>query len=149
MGCILHSSVSTLQKHVFDIGWSDGSPKDPIPVGFTVSPNASVMQTDSTRRWDWTGHDFDIVSSGGTTLLVSGDWHEGAVVYDMTDPTSPRSLDRYRTDDGAGSITPNDVLERFGDAPWAWNASYNPERGFVAVSDRFTGLYTFELSKTT
>jgi hypothetical protein len=62
MGCILHSSVSTLQKHVFDIGWGDGSPKDPIPVGFTVSPNASVMQTDSAQRWDWTGHDFDIVS---------------------------------------------------------------------------------------
>src|SRR5699024_4610059 len=26
-------------KHVFDIGWRDGSPENPIPVGFTVSPN--------------------------------------------------------------------------------------------------------------
>ena len=138
-------------KHIFDIGWGEGSPGNPIPVGFTVSPNARVMQpdpdgdgeTEPTQRWDWTGHDFDIVPTGEKTLLVSGDWHEGTVLYDITDPTNPHSIDQYPTDDG--SVTPNDVLAQYGDAPWAWNASYNPTRDVIVVSDQFTGLYTFKI----
>ena len=30
-------------KHVFDIGWGAGSPSDPQPIGFTLSPNAEPM----------------------------------------------------------------------------------------------------------
>ncbi|HET7324609.1 MAG TPA: hypothetical protein VFJ06_09775 [Halococcus sp.] len=139
-------------KHVFDIGWRDGSPENPIPIGFTVSPDAKRMnadpdgdgETEPTQRWDWTGHDFDIIPSGEETLLASGDWHEGAVLYDITDPTNPHALDQYPTDDG--EVTPNDVLANYGEPPWAWNASYTPEREFVVVSDQFTGLYTFAVS---
>ncbi|WP_435153524.1 LVIVD repeat-containing protein [Haladaptatus sp. DFWS20] len=136
-------------KHVFDIGWKDGSLSNPIPVGFTLSPNAQHMEGDSyAERFDWTGHHFAIVPWGNVTLLVSADWHEGVVVYDITDPTNPHPIDRYSTDDGMGSLTVNDQVRRLGKPPMAWKAAYNPERDLVVASDTFTGLYTFELTQS-
>lgn len=134
-------------KHVFDIGWRDGSPENPIPVGFTVSPNAQRMDEDEyAERFDWTGHHFGIVSEGETTLVVSADWHDGVVLYDITDPTDPHPIDRYPTDDGASDIAMNDQVARLGEAPMAWRADYNAARELVVASDSFTGLYTFELT---
>ncbi|WP_458207954.1 LVIVD repeat-containing protein [Haladaptatus sp. NG-SE-30] len=137
-------------KHVFDIGWEDGSLSNPIPVGFTVSPNAQRMDKgDYADRFDWTGHHFNIVPQGKTTLIVSADWHDGVVVYDITDPTEPQPTDRYQTDDGADTMTPNDKVARLGSPPMAWKTAHTStgEREFVVASDTFTGLYTFELTK--
>lgn len=134
-------------KHVFDIGWRDGSLADPVSIGFTVSPNARPMESDDrTERFDWTGHHFNIVPLENATLLVSADWHEGIVLYDITDPTDPHSIDRYPTADGMDRVTPNEVVTQLGAPPMAWKAAYNAPRDLIVASDTFTGLYTFELA---
>ena len=140
-------------KHVLDIGWRDGSLSNPIPIGFTLSPNAQYMERNPgrdeeeefTERLDWTGHHFDVVPYGEQTLLVSADWNEGVVLYDVTDPTNPLPIDRYRTTDGSSALRPNSAVARLGNAPMAWTAAYNAART-VVVSDVFTGLYTFEIT---
>lgn len=139
-------------KHVFDIGWREGSPKNPIPVGFTLSPNAQPMSSDANddgegdqlERFDWTGHNFDIVPREEATLLASGDWGEGTVLYDITDPTNPRPLD-VRTTDKRQVENPGQHLEEFGSAPMTWSAVYNEKRGFVLSSDLFSGIHTFRI----
>ncbi|WP_396612141.1 LVIVD repeat-containing protein [Haloferax sp. S1W] len=129
-------------KHVFDIGWGDGSIENPKPIGYTTSPNAEVMD-EALELFDWTGHNFDIIPKGRTTMLVSGDYHEGAVVYDVSDPTDPTATDQYRTDDmadqanGAGFVGP---------APMAWGVDYADERDFTVVSDMQTGIYVFKFT---
>lgn len=134
-------------KHVFDIGWEEGSLTDPIPIGFTVSPNAHSMEKDKyTDRFDWTGHHFNIVPQEQATMVVSADWHEGVVVYDITDPTAPQSVAQYATDDGAETLEPNDTVRKLGTPPMAWKAAYNATRDLIVVSDVFTGLYTFKLT---
>ena len=135
-------------KHIFDIGWKNGSVENPIPIGFTVSPNARRMGEDWDERFDWTGHHFDIVPWGDATLLVSADWHEGVVLYDITDPTNPHSLSRYPTDDSMDRVTLNDKVSLLGKPPMAWKAAYNKNRDLIVASDTFTGLYTFGLSAT-
>ncbi|WP_266076882.1 LVIVD repeat-containing protein [Haladaptatus caseinilyticus] len=135
-------------KHVFDIGWKDGSPSDPIPVGFTVSPNAKRMSEDYADRFDWTGHHFAIVPQGKQTFIVAADWHDGVVVYNITDPTNPHPIDQYSTDDRMKSLTLNDEVSRLGEPPMAWRAAYNPAHDVVVVTDTFTGLYTFELTQS-
>jgi len=137
-------------KHVFDIGWGDGSPANPIPVGFTVSPNAEWMNSDGdgrddeTERFDWTGHQFDIVPLPDATLLVSGDWHEGTVLYDITDPTNPQPIDTHRTD-ATRVERPSERLAAFGDPPMAYSSDYCRSRGFALTSDLLTGLYTYRI----
>jgi len=77
-------------KHVFDIGWGDGSPSDPRHIGFTYSPNAKVMQ-ETDELFDWTGHNFDVIPKGSNTMLVSGDCHEGpSSTTSATRRTRPR-----------------------------------------------------------
>jgi hypothetical protein len=141
-------------KHVLDVGWREGSIDDPIPVGYTLSPNAQYMESDPdedgeeefTERLDWTGHHFDVVPHGERTLLVGADWHDGFGLYDVTDPTDPHSIDRYATTDGASTLEPTEDVADYGEAPMVWSAAYNPTRGIIAVSDAFTGLYTFEVT---
>lgn len=128
-------------KHVFDVGWGDGSPSDPRHVGFTYSPNAELMD-EGDELFDWTGHNFQVVPKGSTTLLVSGDYHEGAVVYDISDPTDPVPTDRYETDDDADEA--NEPILPLGSAPMAWGADYAAARDLVVTSDMFTGVYTFK-----
>lgn len=140
-------------KHVLDVGWRDGSLSNPIPVGYTLSPNAKFMQEDPdgdgeeefTQRLDWTGHHFDVIPYAEATLLVSADWHEGVVLYNVTDPTDPHPIDRYATTDGARGLPFNERVAEYGSPPMAWSAVYNSERDLVVVNDVFTGLYTFEL----
>ena len=137
-------------KHVFDIGWRDGSPENPVPIGFTHSPNAERMssggegESDQTERFDWTGHQFDIVPLEDATLVVSGDWHEGTVLYDVTDPTDLHPIDTHRTDAPAVE-NPSDQLNVFGDPPMAYSSDYNRERGIALTSDLFTGIYTYRI----
>jgi hypothetical protein len=141
-------------KHVFDIGWRDGSPENPIPVGFTHSPNAKRMSsggegdTDQTERFDWTGHNFDIVPLSDATLLVSGDWHEGTVLYDITDPTNPQPIDTHETD-ATPVANPSEQLQVFGDPPMAYSSDYNAKRGITLTSDLFTGIYTYRIDGVT
>lgn len=129
-------------KHVFDIGWGDGSVEDPQHIGYTLSPDAEVMD-EAAESFDWTGHNFDTITKGNTTMLVSGDYHEGAVVYDVSDPTNPTATDQYETDrkadeaDGAGFV---------GEAPMAWGVNYADQRDFTVVSDMQTGIYVLKFT---
>jgi hypothetical protein len=141
-------------KHVFDIGWRDGSLENPIPVGFTVSPNAQLMNSDGeapddgeldeTERFDWTGHNFDIIPLEDATLLTSGDWHEGTVLYDITDPTNPHPIDVHKTDENPVP-QPSEQLQAFGGPPMAYSSEYNTNRGFALTSDLYTGIYTYDI----
>lgn len=137
-------------KHLVDVGWDEGSVEDPRPVGFVRSPNAELMDPDpdndgapdSFEAFDWTGHNFDVVPTGNRTLLVSGDYHDGTVLYDVSDPTGPVALDQYRTRDRAGeALGPSWA----GYAPMAWDADYNEQRDLVVTSDMFTGIYVYEI----
>jgi hypothetical protein len=138
-------------KHVFDLDWGEGSLEEPEPIGYTLSPNAQFMNADpdadgereQTQAFDWTGHNFDVLTRGDRTLLVSGDYHEGVVLYDVTDPEEPTPIDRYATDDDAEDVS--ELLFPIGGSPMAWGANYNDEREFVFTSDMATGVYTFRI----
>lgn len=132
-------------KHVFDIGWGNGSPSDPQHIGFTLSPNATLMD-DVDEAFDWTGHNFDIIPKGDNTLLVSGDYHEGAVVYDIGDPTDPTATDQYRTDDKADEANGPMFGGLIGSAPMAWGVDYADQRDIAVVSDMVTGVYVFKFT---
>ena len=129
-------------KHILDVGWQEGSFENPIHVGFTHGPNAKV-QEEEVALYDWTTHNHQVVYKNGTRLLVDGGYHEGAVVYDLSDPTNPVPAHQYLTIDGASEAR---GAEWVGDGPMAWGANYNSERDFVAVSDINTGIYVFGLS---
>jgi hypothetical protein len=132
-------------KHIFDIGYDEGSPENPIPIGFAVSPNAELMD-EVGETYDWTTHNHDVIPKGDTTLLVSGDYHEGTVVYDISDPHDPTPTDQYRTDDDLDEVS--EILFPLGDpaAPMAWGANYSKERDLVFTSDMVTGVYTFKVT---
>lgn len=129
-------------KHVFDIGWGDGSVSEPEPIGYTPSPNAQVMD-EPTELYDWTTHNHDVIPKGDNSLLVDGAYHEGTVVWDISDPTDPTFTDRYATDDMADQAQGPDWL---GDAPMAWGANYNEARDLTVVSDMVTGMYVFKVA---
>lgn len=129
-------------KHVFDIGWGEGSIQNPIPIGFTHSPHAE-RQEQPNEAFDWTTHNHSIVSRRDTTLMVSGDYHEGTVLYDVSDPRSPVGIDWYETDDGVAQAKP--PFFPTGRPPMAWGANYSDEREFVFTSDMYTGVYTFRI----
>lgn len=129
-------------KHVLDIGWGDGSLENPHHVGFTTSPNAEVMGDDPLEAFDWTTHNHTVVSKGNNSMLVSGDYHEGTVVYDISDPTDPTPVDQYRTDDMADQA---DGAGFVGEAPMAWGANYSEQRDLVVTSDMQTGIYVFRV----
>lgn len=79
-------------------------------------------------------------------MLVSGDYHEGTVVYDISDPTDPTATDQYRTDDGASEAVNDSPIFDLGEAPMAWGGDASDERNLVVTSDFFTGVYTFEVT---
>lgn len=129
-------------KHIFDIGWGEGSVSDPQPIGYTPSPNAEVMD-EPTELYNWTTHNHDIISKGNNSLLVDGAYHEGTVVWDISDPTDPTFTDRYATDDKADQAQSPAWI---GDAPMAWGANYNKQRDLTVVSDMATGIYVFKVT---
>lgn len=133
-------------KHIFDIGWGDGSPSNPQHIGFTYSPNAQYQEEDKNETYYWTTHNHDIIPKGDTTLLVDGGYHEGVVVYDMSDPTTPVPSTQYRTDDKADQANGGSGS---GSAPMAWGADYNAQRDLVITSDMVTGIYTFKVTPST
>ena len=128
-------------KHVFDIGWDEGSPRDPQHIGFFHSPNAEVMD-EAIEFLDWTTHNHDIISKGNTTLMVDGGYREGAWVADISDPRNPVSTDRYATadklDQANGMLIPENP-------PVAWSADYSEQRDLTLVADQTTGVYTFKV----
>ncbi|PSP55413.1 regulatory P domain-containing protein [Halobacteriales archaeon QS_1_67_19] len=129
-------------KHVLDVGYEEGSFEDPVHMGFTHGPNARD-QAEDVDLFDWTTHNHQVVYKDDTRLLVDGGYHEGAVVYDLSDPTNPVPAHQHVTIDGVEDANGPDWA---GDAPMAWGANYNEERDFVAVSDMFTGIYVFRVS---
>ncbi|WP_290812859.1 regulatory P domain-containing protein [Halovivax sp.] len=132
-------------KHVFDLGWDEGSLEDPQPIGFTHSPDARRMEPDETY-W-WTTHFHDVVPMDEETLLVDGGYRQGAWVCNLTDPREPTPTERLATVEGASEL-PGDGRNALGLAspPFAWGAVYHEERDFVFVSDSLSGAYTAELS---
>lgn len=136
-------------KHVFDIGWDEGSPAEPIHLGFTHSPNATEQDED--EPFFWTTHFHDVVTCGNTSLLVDGGYHEGVWVADITDPRDPTPSQQFQPRKneqraeqlGSGPIT--DALDPL-HAPFVWSAAYNAERDFVFASDSITGAYVFDIS---
>jgi hypothetical protein len=126
-------------KHILDVGWEEGSFENPVHVGFTHGPNAMVQDED-VDLYDWTTHNHQIIRKGDTRLLVDGCYHEGAVVFDISDPTDPVPAHQYLTDEGAETAQGPTWM---GAAPMAWGADYHAGRDFVAVSDMATGIYVF------
>lgn len=128
-------------KHIFDIGWGDGSVSDPEHIGFMYSPSAEVMD-EGIEFLDWTTHNHDIISKGATTMLVDGGYREGAWVADISDPTDPTPTDTYPTldkvDEANGMLIPENP-------PVAWSADYSSERDLTLVADQVTGVYTFKV----
>lgn len=131
-------------KHIFDIGYDQGSLENPVPISFFVSPHAK-RQIRPYEQFDWTGHNFTVVPKGETTLLVSSDYKEGTVLYDITDPTSPRPIDQYRTDDAAERA--NETIFPAGEPPMAFGVQYNEKKNLLFVSDMVTGVYTFRITR--
>ena len=131
-------------KHIFDIGWDKGSLENPIPISFFVSPNAK-RQIGPFEQFDWTGHNFTVQPRGDSTLLVSSDYKDGTVVYDITDPRSPQAIDQYRTDEKADEASP--TLFPAGEPPMAFGVQYNEQEDLFFVTDMVTGVYTLELKR--
>lgn len=137
-------------KHIYDIGWDEGSPEDPIHIGFTHSPNANEQGED--EPFFWTTHFHNVVPcENDVTLLVDGGYHEGVWVADISDPTDPTTSQQYQTraDEelidqlGSGPVVP--LLDGL-HSPFVWSIEYNETRNFVFASDSLTGAYAFEVS---
>lgn len=126
-------------KHIFDISQPDAIES----IGFTHSPNAEEQSDD--ELFYWTGHNFDPVEVDGRHLLVSGDYHEGTVLYDIEDPGEIEALDIIETDDGAEERETDPIFLSRDDAPFAWDADYNPAKDIVVTGDMITGLWIFEI----
>ncbi|WP_157224602.1 LVIVD repeat-containing protein [Natronococcus occultus] len=124
-------------KHVFDIGWDEGSLEDPIPIGFTHSPDARFQED----ACFWTTHFHDVVHDGDEVLLVDGGYRQGTWVANITDPTNPTPTERYATDDRMEEAEDHSP----GTPPYCWSAVYNEARDFVFASDTLTGAYTFDI----
>ena len=133
-------------KHIFDIGWDEGSLTEPKPIGFTHSPDAREMTGDESF-W-WTTHFHDVVPMDGETVLVDGGYRQGVWVCNITDPREPVPTERYATVEGADELQEARTGEHV-DPPFAWGAVYNEEREFVLASDSVTGVYTMRLSSET
>lgn len=133
-------------KHIFDIGWDEGSLENPVHVGFTHAPNAEE-QGDG-EFFFWTTHFHDVIpqsmTDSGATLMVDGGYHEGTWLCDITDPRNPRPAEQYPTRD----VEENRILPGHypSHPPYCWSAVYNEERDFVFASDTKTGAYTFSVS---
>lgn len=136
-------------KHVFDIGYDVGSLEEPVPVGFVNSPRAE-LQEGPNEIFDWTTHNHSVICRDYGTFLIGGDYRDGAVLYDVTEPHNPVPIDQYLTDDG---WDPNDdelpntgyPILPVGRPPMAWTAEYHEDRDLIFVSDMVTGVYTFRM----
>lgn len=130
-------------KHIFDIGWGDGSLEDPQPIGFTHAPDAREhAENNIDCACFWTTHFHDVVHKGDEVLLVDGGYREGTWVANITDPTNPIPTERYATDD----VDIDETEDHYPyTPPYCWSAVYNEERDFVFSSDTLTGAYTFRV----
>lgn len=131
-------------KVVVDIGWEEGSLQDPEPIGWTRSPRAQLMD-EVNETFAWTTHNHVVIPKPDATLLASGDYREGTVVYDITDPRNPTPADVFDTDleaDEADGPDPDFV----GGPPMAWGADYNSVRDLTITGDMHTGLYVYSIT---
>lgn len=132
-------------KHVFDVGWDEGSLEEPVPIGFTHAPDARPMS--GTEAYWWTSHFHDVVPKDGETLLVDGGYRQGAWVCNVTNPREPTPTERIATVADIDAVPPgDDNYLNLASPPFAWEATYDPDRDVVFASDSLTGAYTFEVS---
>ncbi|MDG5818667.1 regulatory P domain-containing protein [Natronococcus sp. A-GB7] len=124
-------------KHVFDIGWGEGSLDDPRPISHFYSPDAREQDVGV-----WTTHFHDILTDGDETLLVDGGYSQGFWVANITDPENPVATERFATD---LELDRADTRHSPGTAPYNWSAVWNDEREFAFSSDTITGAYTFSV----
>ncbi|WP_394740045.1 LVIVD repeat-containing protein [Natronococcus roseus] len=124
-------------KHVFDIGWGEGSLEDPRPISHFYSPDAREQDVGV-----WTTHFHDILRDGDETLLVDGGYSQGFWVANITDPCNPVATERFATD---CELERADTRHSPGTAPYNWSAVWNDEREFAFSSDTLTGAYTFSV----
>ncbi|NKE37552.1 regulatory P domain-containing protein [Natronococcus sp. JC468] len=124
-------------KHVFDIGWGEGSLADPQPISHFYSPDAREQDVGI-----WTTHFHDILQDGDETLLVDGGYSQGFWVANITDPENPVATERFATD---LELEQGDTRHSPGTAPYNWSAVWNDEREFAFSSDTITGAYTFSV----
>ena len=82
------------------MGYGEGSLSEPRHLSFARAPNAQLQDSDD-ALYDWTTHNHDIVHTGDASLLVDGSYHEGVVVFDVTDPTDITPGHQYLTVDEA------------------------------------------------
>jgi hypothetical protein len=129
-------------KTTVDIGWGEGSLQNPIPLDQQWVPNAE-LQNEPGEAFDWTTHNHDIISKDDETLVVSGDYHEGTLLYNISDPENIQVADQYYTDDMADQARGPTFFPPQDSAPMAWGANYNEERDLAVTSDMFTGLYVY------
>jgi hypothetical protein len=129
-------------KHVLDIGYGEGSLSEPRHLSFARAPNAQLQNSDD-ALYDWTTHNHDIVHTGDASLLVDGSYHEGVVVFDVTDPTDITPGHQYLTVDDAPDAQGAAWL---GSAPMVWNAEYDSANDVIVAADMNTGIYTFDIS---
>jgi hypothetical protein len=138
-------------KKIWDIGWGDGTPENPEPLGFTYSPNAEIQ--DGNEPFFWTTHMHAVVpesaTSDGSTILVDGGYHEGVWAADITDPENPQPAHQYLTREDYESANEDGPVIGFLDsvhAPNVWSVEYNAERDFLFASDMITGGYTLNVT---
>lgn len=131
-------------KHVFDIGWGDGSLEEPKPIGFTRAPDARVQGENNVDcACFWTTHFHDVTHTGDEVLLVDGGYRQGTWIANVTDPTNPIPTERYATDD----VDIDEVEDHYPyTPPYNWSAVYNEERDFFLSHDTLTGVYTFRVT---
>lgn len=131
-------------KHVFDIGWDEGTLTEPVPIGFTHAPDARAMP--ASDPFAWTTHLHDVVPMGGETLVVDGGYRQGVWVCNITDPREPIPTERYATVSGADAVPAPPWPATFPALPFAWSAVYHGGRDFVFAVDSVTGAYTLGLT---
>lgn len=129
-------------KHVIDIGYGEGSLEDPVHLSFAHAPNAKTQQR-TDELYDFTTHNHEVVHTGDASLLVDGAYHEGVVVFDVTDPEDITPGHQYLTLDGAEEAQGAGWL---GAAPMSWGIEYDENNDVVVASDINTGVYTFDIS---
>ncbi|MFC7223639.1 LVIVD repeat-containing protein [Halalkalicoccus sp. GCM10025322] len=124
-------------KHIFDIGWNEGSLEDPQPISSFFSPDAREQFPGI-----WTTHFHDVLQDGSETLMIDGGYSQGTWVANITDPENPVPTERFATD---LELERGDTRHSPGTAPYNWSTVWNEKREFAFSSDTITGAYTFSV----
>jgi hypothetical protein len=137
-------------KHIYDIGWDEGSPENPIHIGFTHLPNAREQGDDEP---------FFLDDALPQRRPLRGRYHPacrrrlprrrlGRRHHRSDEPTHAQSYSTHEDEDLIAQLGSGPVVELLDGLhpPFVWSIEYNEARNFVFASDSLTGAYTFDLS---